>query len=310
MQRPTSDSFKRNKIKKKELLDDLTFSKGFQVLKTNMLKTNKWLPDNRGRSIDSQKSAWGISFQSAPFNPKDVVYENLDGHHIYKNQLSVFKIKADDNGSIHFEMFGSEGGMDTQNESILENQSQIFVDQNLKKHQKLIDMDDLNIRLDGMIDKCVDQNGDAYDPERHGAELSWYFILSDESEENTNQSKSRNEKEYFWFCVPVFDCRYDFIKSSAHIDSGFLQDSNKLMYSMGSQMYLDEPIEYGKTYSIELDILPYLRDAFVYAINNEALMNARFENLAINAMRIGWMVNGVFDVASSIQNISVTSHLK
>lgn len=310
MQKPTNESFKRNKIKKKELLDDLTFSKGIQVLKTNILKTNKRMPDNREKSNDFQKSAWGISFQSAPLNRKNVVYEKHDGYHIYKDQLNVFKIKASDNGSIDFKLHSREGGTKTRNKSVLEYKSQIFVEQNLKKHQKLIDMNALNIRLDGMIDQCVDQNGDAYDPERHGAALSWFFILSSDTEENTNQSERRNEKEFFWFCVPVFDCRHDFIKSSAHIDSEFLRDSHELIYSMGSQMYLDEPIEYEKPYSIEIDIFPYLRDAFVYAVNNEFLINARFEDMTINAMHIGWMVNGVFDVVSSIQNISVTCHLK
>ncbi len=273
-----------------------------------MAKNSEWLAHENRRTDDSQTSPWGISFQSPSFAPKDIVYQNDGGHHIFKNPLSVFRITADDKGSMAFDLTGNGKNMDEHKELILETKSQIFIEQDLKKHQKLIGLDALDIRLDGVIDQCVDRNGGAYDPERHGAGLLWYFFLSDASEDS--QSEIGNEEGSFWFCLPVFDCRHDFVKSSTRITSGMFQNTHQLIYSMGSQMYLKKPIEYKRAYSIELDILPYLQDAYVFAINNGFLTDARFENVTIRGMRIGWTVNGVFDVSSSIQKISVKRYLK
>lgn len=141
------------------------------------------------------------------------------------------------------------------------------------------------------------------------AQLLFYVrILNNWRDPNTTAEESgSNNTGVMWNGVPIFDTRYDYINEYHSSDSGMAGATNNLIYSLSSKDYMGSTKpETGKTYHIDVDILPTILQGFQYGVlNNLISPNIKWENLILSYMNFGWEVPGGYDVSSTISNLDI-----
>lgn len=296
-----------------ELISDPSFSTGFNVLGYSPVEDGRQIKmkiDYNGTAKPSEKPLWYMAQWWTPYNLVDSSYHYEDGKHIYQTKSRTIEANPNDGGYLRFELLGSEeyfGGVRT---SSNQPWAHLLIEQTFTTSVKVSELKALNVHLEFTVEKCVDKNGNQYNPSMHAAQYLWYFTLQNRISDQESFEEAGKNGDFLWFGVPLFDSRFDFINQSAHIDSGAAGTTNKLIYSISSKNYFDEKIIMGKTYTIDIDILPYLKEAFIYAINNNALVNCQFTNMEVGYMNFGWELPGSFDVASTIRNMSALAVYK
>lgn len=296
-----------------EILADSNFEQGFNLLGVSTAddgRTVQKILDYEGDAIDSESTPWYMAQWWTPYNVVNAVFSERDGMYFYETPSRKIAVKPDNSGYLYFELLGSVEYDSGTRVTASQNWPHLLIEQTFTNKQPLMNLKELNIHLEVSVEMCEDKNGEVYNPNLHAAQLLWYFTLSNDLSGIENTEGLGVDKDFLWFGVPIFDNRYDFIKSSARVDEGFTGGTNKLIYTMGSSMYFNESLKYGKTYTIDIDILPFLKEAYIYAVNNGALVDSNYENMFLNYMNFGWELPGAFDVASKIQNMSVVAVLK
>ena len=295
-----------------ELLEDPTFSTGFNLLGISPVvdgRTIQKLLDYNGNAVPTDRNVWFMAQWWSPYNVVDAVYSFREGKHIYETQSRTIEANPSDEGYLHFELLGSEeyeGGTRAMGEPW----PHILIEQTFSDSVKMGDLESLIVSLEVSVDSVSNANGGAYDPNMHAAQLLWYLTLQNIIPEGGLPEEVGTNGDFLWFGIPIYDNRSEFIAHSAHIDQGAAGTTNKLIYSMSSSNYFDEPIQFGKTYTIQVDVLPFIQDAFLYAVTHDSLVNAQFENMEIGYMNFGWELPGAFDVSSTIRNMSILANLK
>ena len=186
-----------------------------------------------------------------------------------------------------------------------ENWSHFLIEQSFKSPQKLAELKHLFVSIDFSIDKSIDKD---IGQEVPCSQVTWYFTITDIK--NGDPTYESGGNDFFWFGLPLYDSRFDFVSSYKNVDSGFVGATNKLIYSLDSNNYIKEKIRIGKIYHVELDILPYIKEAYAYGIANGAMSNTYYDQLYINYMNLGWELPGAFDVGLTIQNLKVFGEKK
>lgn len=301
-----------NESKIVQLISDNSFSQGFKLLGVSTAEDGRTIEaylDYNGEAIDNNDSPWYMAQWWTPYNVADANFFVEDNLYVYQTQSRTIKVNPQEK-YLYFELLGEEEYLGSTRQTASQNWPHLLIEQVFSKSVKISDLKSINIHLEVSVEQCIDKNGDVYDPSIHAAQLLWYFTLNNVVDPSLSSDEVGTNGDFLWFGVPIFDNRSDFIKSSATIDSGFVGNTNKLIYSMGSSMYIDEKIQFGKTYTIDIDILPYLKEAFIYAVNNDALVNCKFENMELSYMNYGWELPGAFNVISTFKNMSVEAIYK
>ncbi|HLT00255.1 MAG TPA: hypothetical protein VK005_02075 [Acholeplasma sp.] len=294
-----------------ELLDDPTFATGFNLLGVSPVIDGRTVYrhlDYDGKAIPSDREVWYLGQWWTPYDVKNATYEEKDGNYIYETPSRKIEVNPSNNGYYRVDLLGSkeydhprQGG---------EPWPHNLIEQNFTQSVKIGEISRLVLTLDVSINSVVNMMGDAYNPDMHAAQFLWYVTVNNAVPQDSNPDEVGKPGDFFWFGIPIYDSRFDFINESKHIDQGAPGTTNKLIYSISSRNYINEKIQFGKIYHIEIDILPYLREAFIYAASNNALVNAKLENLVVNYMNLGWELPGTFDVSSTIQNLSIKAYMK
>jgi hypothetical protein len=291
-----------------ELLEDPTFSTGFNLLGISPVEDGrtiqKWL-DYGGNAIQAERDVWYMAQWWSPYDVTDATYREDEGTYIYETESRTLNINPENDGYLSIDLSSYKEYGDTPRTSG-QPWTHALIEQNFIESVGMGDINQLIVTLDVSIDYVNNMHEDGtYDPGLHAAQFLWYLTLNNVIDIDSNQDEVGTPGDYLWFGIPIYDNRTDFIDLSHHIDQGAAGTTNKLIYSMNNRNYFDEPIVFGKTYHIEFDVLPYIKDAFIYAIQNDALVNAQFENMQIGYMNLGWELPGSFEVGSTIQNISI-----
>ncbi|MCK9310272.1 MAG: hypothetical protein M0P99_08365 [Candidatus Cloacimonetes bacterium] len=303
--RDNNDDNDDNDDKNVELLEDPIFATGFNLLGISPVEDGRTIKkhlDYGSTALPSSRPIWYMAQWWTPYDVVDATYKEVNNVHIYETPSRILKMNPEDNGYLYMELFGSkeyENGPRELNEPW----THALIEQNFSESVGMSELSSLILKMEVTIHHVNNLMGSDYDPGKHAAQLLWYITLRNvvpEGSEDVGQNG-----DFLWFGIPIYDNRNDFIPHSAHIDQGAAGTTGKLIYSMSSKYYFDEKIQMNKTYNIEIDVLPYLKEAFIYAINNNALVGARFENMQIGYMNFGWEVPGTFDVASTIRGISI-----
>lgn len=295
-----------------ELLQDPTFSTGFNLLGISPVidgRTIQMKLDYNGEAVETEDNIWYMAQWWTPYNVVDANYSFREGIHSYETASRTIEVNPEDEGYLHVKLNSS---IEYLGETRIQGQpwTHLLIEQTFPASVKMSELESLILTLDVSVDKVVNLNGDAYDPGLHAAQLLWYLTLRNNVPEDSNSEEVGSRGDFLWFGIPIYDNRSEFISDSAHIDQGAPGTTNKLIYSIGSANYFNEPLKMGKTYNIQFDVLPYIREAFIYAVTNNALVNAQFENMEIGYMNFGWELPGSFDVESTIRNMSILANLK
>lgn len=286
-----------------QLFNDLSFSNGFGLKGVSTNDGSKVFRHLTTDNLDNQYD-WEMGQWWTKYDLKDAEYEYVNGVHIYKNESHEIKINTTKN-SLYTKLLASKE-YDKPRENG-ENWPHILIEQS-KKNVPIAGAKKVIASLDFNIIRCDNMMSESeYDSGRHAAQYVWYLTLRNIVPTDSDPDKVGKNGDYLWFGIPIYDNRYPKgVEEYKMIDQGFVGATNKLIYGMSSKEYLTElPIQFGKTYHIEIDILPYLTTAYVYGITNGALKNTNWENMYLGYMNFGWELPGTFDVESEVSNISV-----
>jgi|GEM_PF-1078330 len=298
-----------------ELIRDRSFSTGFHL--------REWTTVNGGpivRHLDyggtatSSDPIWTMARWWDPFDFKNAVESKEGDAYRYEDQSSYCliypgagKMTMHLNSYTEYEeKFGGSRSSASQNWShFLIEQSSFALAPSLTQLKKL------TAKVSFRIDQCDLLDSEHYNPSLHTAQLFWYLTLSNRID--SGETDQGTDGDYMWFGIPLFDYRYQRIAEYKNIDSGVTGSTNKLIYSLANDIYLpvseNKGIELGKDYTIDFDILPYLREAFVYGKTHGCLVGADASRIRINYMNFGWELPGSFAITSTVQDFSLTALL-
>jgi len=294
--------------KEVELLEDPTFSTGFNLLGVSPVEDGrtiqKWL-DYGGHATLTDRNVWFMAQWWTPYDLVDATYKEDDGKYIYETPSRTISAQPSNDGYLRIDLSSAMEYGDTPRQNG-KPWTHALIEQTFNESVGMSELSALILTLDFNIHYVNNMHeNNSYDSSIHAAHFLWYLTLTNRVDENANYDEVGKKGDFLWFGIPLYDNRFDFIEQTNHIDQGAPGTTNKLIYSMSSSNYIDEKIKFDKTYHVEIDVLPYLKEAFIYAISNDALINAQFENMQIGYMNLGWEIPGSFEVASTIQNISI-----
>lgn len=164
----------------------------------------------------------------------------------------------------------------------------------------LKDLEYLTFYLEFMLTKGENQCGAAYDPSLHSSMFLWYITINDLT----------NPSDYFWFGLPIYDNRSDFSPEFAQQDGGKEDSTDSFIYNPAGDTFLDMPVKVGVNNLLSRDMLPVIKYAFDLAQERGFMKNAKFENLGITSMYIGWELPGVFNVGMDVYNMQLLAGKK
>jgi hypothetical protein len=290
-----------------ELIEDSKFETGFHLLGINPTinhrKTYKHL-NYGGKAKLANRKIWQMAQWWTPYNLINGNYREEESNYIYETPSR--KITLDKNNQkLLMELKGSKEYKEPRN-SPSQPWSHLLIEQDFIKDVKIDELKKVVASLTFNIESFEDKMKDKFNPNLHAAQFLWYFVIADKKP----NMKYGDFKEYFWFGVPLFDSRFDFIDESMIIDQGGEGTTGKLIYSMANKNYLNEKIQFNKEYHLSVDILPFIKKAMTYAKEKCCIKVDENSNYQITYMNLGWEIPGMYDVSSYIKKISVKAYYK
>lgn len=294
-----------------EVIADNKFTGGFQVMGESTAggRTKvSWL-DYLG-TVDATQSVWEMARWWNPegFDSETSTEEYIDGNYVYTDASKVVKVNPD-TGYLYLELNASEVYEHTRRSG--ENWPHLLIEQSFAEKYPISDAERIVARLTFTLEKSENKTpAEEYNPDMHAAQLLWYFTLVNQVPSDSDPDEVGANGDYLWYGVPLYDSRSpQGIDEHYNLDAGFNGSTNKMIYGMSSKNYLP-PIEIGQKYQIEIDILPYMQRAFEIAQQQNCLKNVRFENLVFSYMNFGFELPGTFDIACSVEKMSVKVYTK
>lgn len=135
----------------------------------------------------------------------------------------------------------------------------------------------------------------------HSAQFQWYITV-----QNRNNSSSEFGR-YIWLGLNFHDKRYDFAPFYAAQDGGKENNTGAFIYLPDMQPLMSDKgkAEVNKKFSVDINILSIIQDAFTLAQQRNFLTKTKWEDLYIGASNIGWEVPGTYDVAVDIYQFDI-----
>jgi hypothetical protein len=140
-----------------------------------------------------------------------------------------------------------------------------------------------------------------YNESLHTAQITLYFSVA-----NINRD-SPYYLDYLWFGVPVYDYRIRDLQLSYMEDSHIEGATQKFIYVPTANNFFKGSMHDKEWISIiNIDILPYIRDAFNKAQELGYLLTTKYEDLALTSTNFGWEIPGTFDAMYEFKNLRLT----
>lgn len=293
---------------------DTNFKNGFDLMSPET--TSAHVESFIGYNDEAEKGPdglaapyWQMCQWWTPFSFSNATYTKENNTHVYKNESRGMKINTEEgtlNMALNSDIEYQEkyGGPKQPGASW----SHFLIQQSFPEDMSIFlsEISELWVNFDIVIEKC-DYKGESELPVGdEAAQLLFYLRLFNRPPEGSDPDVVGHNGVPFWFGVPVYDSRYDYVPQYIGGDTGFVGATNSLIYSITSKDYLGtSKLEMGKKYTISLDVLDYIKTAFIYGVSNNYLPNCSFENLKLSYLNFGWELPGEFDVSSTLSNLDV-----
>lgn len=291
------------------LISDANFSNGFRLLepRDDGKRVEAKILNYDGAATGDYK--WEMSQWASPFNFKDANYSVTDKDtYLYKNVNRSVEVDTKNNAiTLNLDSYAEYMERYGQSRTGSENWSHLLLEQNFENPANISLIKYAVAHLEFIINKS--ENKDLSQP-IPCAQLTWYFTITDVRNGDSRYQSGNDDNDYMWFGLSIYDSRYPYLSESSHVDAGFNGATNRLIYGMDSRNYLPENLEIGKEYVIDIDILPFIKRAYLFGIQNGALENSNLSDLVINYMNIGWELPGSYDVSLTLKNMSVYTEEK
>lgn len=167
---------------------------------------------------------------------------------------------------------------------------------------KISDKQEIRMKVDYNVHKLEDKMmPSTTNPDLHSAQFQWFITV-----QNRNVS-SVEFGRYIWFGFNFQDKRFDYAPYYAAQDGGKENNTGAFIYmpDMRPLMSSQGKAELNKEFSVDIDVLPIIREAFDLAQKRNFLTKTIWEDLYIGASNIGWEVTGTYDVAVDIHKIDI-----
>ena len=295
-----------------EILSDPMFKTGFHCMGVSPVIDKRQIEcylDYSKKAEASKRKIWHMAQWWTPYQLKDASYSYLGNMHFYQTPSRTIGVNYLE-GKLFMALNGLKEYRNKPRTSMDIPWPHLLIEQDFERSYDIFTIESLTVNLNFNIHKVVDENKDLYNPNLHAAQLLWYFVITDVSDNFGEYQGYENSENFFWFGVPLYDSRKAYIEESKNVDLGGIGTTGRLIYSMDSRLYLPENISFNKEYSINIDILPDVLKAYNYAIENGYLKKHPNSNFQIGYMNFGWELPGAFDVSSTIWNMSTKIKLK
>lgn len=167
---------------------------------------------------------------------------------------------------------------------------------------KVANQKEIRMELAYCIDKVEDHIPTGQlNTDLHSAQFQWFVTIQNRT------AGSPDFGHYIWFGLNFYDKRYEYAPFYAAEDGGKENNTGAFIYmpDMKSIMGTQGGSKIGKNMKVDVNILPIVKEAFKLAQQRNYLLNTTWDDLYIGATNIGWEVTGTYNVAVTIQKISL-----
>ena len=184
--------------------------------------------------------------------------------------------------------------------------SHLLLEQNFADSPLISELSEVHVAMDFTINQMDRKMTDEeYDFNLHTAQLVWFITL-------TNMSDTHGTPgDYIWFGVPLYDARGMAREDTVQYDKG----TAHYIYGVAVHNYMDEYIE-SSTFDtdylpiktdikFDYNIYPLFKSAFEHVQQNGGMQGARFEDMAVTYMNMGWEIPGTYDVGVTIRGMDI-----
>lgn len=293
---------------------DARYSKGF------MLKTNHMSPAGVTKILDYgekvEDTIWQMAQWWSPYDFANATLSKNGSVAKYENEnrslivdTSTGKISMNLNAATEYQYYEDTPVDEIDPRLAKRAWPHFLIEQNFNQDLwvNLADLQsvsgELHVKFDVTIDKMNKiKEGYANDC----AQLLFYLSIGNVKKEGQTDEEYGPNNAVMWFGVPIFDSRYAYTELYAQYDSGHTGATNRLIYSLSSKSYMgDTQPEVGKKYSVDINVLPYITDAFLMAVQKGLPSVYHWENMTANYLNLGWEIPGGFDVGATFENLDV-----
>lgn len=296
-----------------ELLNDTSFEEGFDLLTTST-NNGRALSGvlNYGGEAKGDSRSWQLSqwWTHNDFINSD--FTKLDkGKYQYTNDSRTLTVDTKEkSATLDLNSYVEYMALLGHSRTGSEQWSHMLLEQSFKDPAQLCKLEHLYVHLEFILNH--DENMDPGQP-IPCSQISWYFTVTDVKNGDPTYESGKGEgtdNDFFWFGLPLYDSRYDFVGDYKHVDAGFTGATNKLIYTYGSKNFLKEKVQIGKKYVVDMDILPIIKEAYIYGLQNGAMQDSTWDSIYVNYMNLGWELPGSYHSSITLKNLSIKAEYK
>lgn len=276
-----------------EILRDSTFMAGFNVLKRSLLENNhdELLP----LAFNKLNPEWRLAEY---FSKYDLFHHcNIDRENTaYRFYNEGKEVKRDEDGSLTLDI---RAGKEYDHPRLDgEPWPHLLIEQEFQGHH-LFRMKKLTVKMS--LDFLeLESYMNRIRNELHTLQVSLYFALGSRNE------KCKGCNDFYWFGLPFIDApRYHFPKPWINQDIGKEDATNKLIYALDPHLYMKDELQVGDYLDLNMDVLPYMLEAYKKAKEMNYLRDVDFEDVEILSLNLGFEATGAFDGKIKIGGFSI-----
>lgn len=306
-EKKTSSAEESHESEEVEILGDVHFQKGIGLQGTNPADPSiHQILRPFGGTGDP---VWTLAQWNSKYDLEGVTAKNENGTVVYENEgkkISLKKGKGEINMSI--EIFGSKEYDAPRQQTLVQDWPGLLLGQEVPTFVFLDEIKELKLNVEARLLYAENKMKPAdYNPDIHTAQWTLYFNVQNRSQTSPDYG------DYLWFGVPFYDFRYD------DMEGHNMQDGDdevagggtgKLIYTVNSKDLFDGHFNDGNWKKINLDIYPYVLEAFNFAQSKGYLSKSALRFMTISGTNLGWEIPGTFDAGIEFKGLSLKAVLK
>lgn len=178
----------------------------------------------------------------------------------------------------------------------------LLIEQDAVVIRPLDELAEIRFSLDLRLLRCESRMpADQYDRGLHAAQFQMFFIVKNISPDSPDHGN------FYWFGVPFFDNRHDVPPEYMAKDIGKDDATGKFIYTVDGRAVGVTPMKTGQWLSLDVDLLPFIRNGVQEAMKRGYLKDADPRHYAVANMNLGWEIPGAFDAAVQIRDLRITA---
>jgi hypothetical protein len=288
-------------VKKIYLLQDTGFQKGF-VQQGN---TSSNVLSNPIQTDPYTKADWKLSqwYSDYVLTREDLKILS-DKSYVIENEANRISVQSSGSDAPVISIFAS-GKLEWGEDSVRKPGDpwpHLLLSQNIDNCPPLSDTKSIIFQADVRVKRWKINYPELYNSKIHAARFRLNFVVR-----NINKD-AEGFNDFFWFVMTFFDNRHQFMPQTGRLDEGSekKQASGKFIYGTDARLYLSKSLHELDWVSINLDILPLIRDGLIQAQKGGYLPESDgIEDYSIRGFNFGYELTANIDIETQVKNLSV-----